>query len=400
MIGCKLLLIETDKHFVIAGQPYENIPVLIDEECRIVTPVLRFIVYLVIQDGRVRSMRTVRNYACSLLDYFSFLEANNIIWNNPYLNDAEHFSLSAIALYRNWSLTLVDRSENRTVSDSTINLRLSVLKRFYEYCYSMGLIDFEPWETLFRIKPEAATHGFLRHTHRQKIIKSNDIVLKTYKNLPKIITLEQCKQLLSAIDSVTFKLITKLILSAGLRKDEITSFSVDHIVKPDLSNMNRRVPIYLEPQQNGQRTKGSKSRTVYISVILMHELWDYLNFGERVIRARQYKEKYGHNSPFVFLNRFGEPLSEQSINNAYSRLYQGPKNKISFRVSPHKLRHTYATIELYAESQRVGTTKALLWVQKRLGHSSISTTSIYLHCIEILQEHELSTYQAELDAME
>lgn len=121
-------LLRTDKHFTIAGQSYENVPVLINEECLIVTPVLRFMVYLVIQDSRVRSMRTVGSYAGALLDYFSFLEANSIEWDESYLNDSEHFSISAIALYRNWSVTLVDDDGLRTVSDSTINLRLSVLK--------------------------------------------------------------------------------------------------------------------------------------------------------------------------------------------------------------------------------------------------------------------------------
>ncbi|EAQ52322.1 site-specific recombinase, phage integrase family protein [Vibrio sp. MED222] len=363
------------------------------------TPVLRFIVYLVIQDGRVGSMRTIKSYAASLLDYFSFLEANNIAWNESYRNDTEHFSLSPIALYRNWSVKQVDENGRRTMSDSTINLRLSVLKRFYEYCHDTALIKHEPWEVLFKVRPEK-TPRFFKHTRGQKIVSSNDLVLKTFKKQPKLISLEQCKKLISVIDNLTIKLITKLILSSGLRKDEVISFTSEHIFKPDLSNLNRRVPINLEPQVNGQRTKGSKPRRIYISVVLMSELWDYLNIGERVIRGKIHKTKHGHNSAFVFLNRFGDPYSEKSLNNAYTRLYTGPFKKINFKVSPHMLRHTYATIELYSESQRVGTTKALAWVQKRLGHSSISTTSIYLHCIEALQDFELSRYQAELDAME
>lgn len=241
--------------------------------------------------------------------------------------------------------------------------------------------------------------GFLRHTRGQKILKSNDLVLKTFKIPPKLISLQQCQNLISAIDNLTFKLITKFILSAGLRKDEIISFTRGHVIKPDLFNMNRRVPIDLVPQLNGQRTKGSKPRRVYVSVALMNELWDYLNFGERVIRGKLHKEQHGHDSVFVFLNRFGEPFAEQSLNNYYVRLCKGPKKKLDFNVSPHMLRHSYATIELYAESQRVGTTKALAWVKERLGHSSVATTSVYLHCIEMLQEHELSTYQSELDAM-
>lgn len=390
-------LINTDHHFVISEQAYPDVPILINDKSEIVKSVFKFIIYLVIQDGRVQSMRTVKNYADALYDYFSFLDANNIEWDEPYLNDTEHFSLSALALYRNWSRTLTKKNNVRAVADSTINLRLSVLKRFYEYCYNAGLIQFEPWETLFKVQPETMP-GFLRHTRGEKIVKSNDLVLKTFKKPPKLLSLEQCKHLIAAIDNQTFKLMTKLMLSAGLRKDEIISLEKRYIYEPSVNQFNKRIPIDLEPSNNGQRTKGSKPRRVYISALLMRDLWDYINFGERVLRGKLYTATHDDESPFVFLNRFGNAYSEQSLNNAYSKL---TNNKcIDFKVSPHMLRHTYATIELFSESQRVGTTKALAWVQKRMGHSSIATTSIYLHCIEMLQEHELSTYQTELDAME
>jgi len=383
---------------VIHGLSYVDTPILIDQHCEIVRPVFQFIVYLTVQDARVQSNRTIKNYASSLYDYFSFLEANEIPWDEPYLNDARHFSLSALALYRNWSTTLVDESGLRSVSDATINLRLSVLKRFYEYSYGAGLIDFEPWETLYKIQPESMP-GMMRHVRGQKIIESNDLVLKTFKKAPKLLSLEQCKQLMSAIDSVTFKLMTKLMLASGLRKDELVTFVKSHVYEPDMANLNKRLPINLEPQKNGQRTKGNKPRRIYISAPLMKELWDYLNFGERVIRGKKHKAKHGTESPFLFLNRFGDTLGATALNNTYTRLRQDKYPKIDFKVSPHMLRHTYATIELYAESQRIGTTKALAWVKERMGHSSLSTTSVYLHCIEMLQQHELSTYQSELDAM-
>lgn len=392
-------LINSSKEFTFKGASLPDMPILIDGDCEIVKPVFRFTVYLTIQDARIQSPRTINNYTSALYDYFSFIEANQLTWDEPYLNDAENFTISVLALYRNWSRTLKDKSGVRSVSDSTINLRLSVLKRFYEYCYSAGIINFEPWETLFKVQLETMP-GFLRHTRGQKIVKGNDLTLRTFKKPPKLLSLSQCKELLSAIDSATFKLTTKLLLSTGIRKDELVSFVVANISEPDLRKLNKRIPIDLVPVEGGQRTKGCKPRRIFVSVPLMKELWDYLHFGERVVRGRKHEEKYGSESQFLFLNRFGSPYGETALNNTYDRLSEGKSPKINFKVSPHMLRHTYATIELFAESQRVGTTKALAWVQKRLGHSSLSTTSVYLHCIELLQEHELSTYQAELDAME
>tara|TARA_R110002124_G_scaffold147630_1_gene312943 strand:- start:13378 stop:14562 length:1185 start_codon:yes stop_codon:yes gene_type:complete len=394
-----LKIINTDQNFTVLNLEYSGVPILVNDQMEIVKPVFRFLIYLVIQDGRIQSMKTIRSYASTLYDYFSFLEANDLHWNEPYLNDSQNFSISAVALYRNWSRSLLKKNGLRTVSDSTINLRLSVLKRFYSYCYDSGLIGYEPWETLFKIESEKMP-SFLRHTRGQRVIRSNDLVLKTFKLPPKLLSLDQCKTLIHAIDNKELKLMTKLILSTGLRKDEVISFEKSSLFEPNMFEPNRRIPINLIPKNEGQRTKGSKPRRVFISVPLMKELWDYINFGEGVTRAKIFEKRYGYNSPFVFLNRFGKTYSETSLNNSYRKLYTGSDNKIDFKVSPHMLRHTYATIELYAESQRTNIVAALAWVKERLGHSSLATTSVYIHCIELMQEHELSIYQQELDAME
>ena len=395
----ELQLIYTDDNFVVSGMTYPRVPILLDGDFEIVKPFFQFIVYLTVQDGRIQSNRTVKNYANALYDYFSFLDANQLLWDDPYLNKENSFTISVLALYRNWSKSLLNDEGHRIVSDSSINMRLSVLKRFYEYCYKASLINFEPWEVLFKLKPERMP-GFLRHTHGQKVIKSNDLMIKTFKRLPKLLSLDQCRELIGVIDNLTMRLITKLILSTGIRKDEVISFSRRYIFEPDMQKPNIRIPISLEPTSNGQRTKGSKARTIYLSAPLMKELWDYLHFGEGVIRTRCHKKSHGKDPYNLFLNRFGEPFSEAALNNFYRTLYVGESKRLSFSVNPHMLRHTYATIELYAESTRTNTTKALAWVKARLGHSSISTTAIYLHCIETLYDQELSSYQAEIDAME
>ena len=392
-------IVNTDNNFTISSLEYSDVPILLNNQMEIVKPVFQFVIYLVVQDGRIQSKKTIKSYVLALYDYFSFLEANELNWDEPYLNDSQHFSISAVALYRNWSRSLLRSNGQRAVSDSTINLRLSVLKRFYEYCHSAGLISFEPWETLFKVQPETMP-GFLRHTRGQKIVRSNDLVLKTFKTPPKLISLEQCRELICSINNRILKLMTKLILASGLRKDERISFEKRYLYEPNMRKLDIRIPIDLVPNENGQRTKGSKPRKIFVSAPLMRDLWDYINFGEGVTRAKKFKTRYGYDSPFVFLNRFGEPYSETSLNNAYRKLYTGVRKKIDFKVSPHMLRHTYATIELYSESQRTNTAAALAWIKERLGHSSIATTSVYLHCIEALHEHELSTYQNELDAME
>ena len=150
------------------------------------------------------------------------------------------------------------------------------------------------------------------------------------------------------------------------------------------------------------KIKGNRPRTVYVSGQLLKDLFDLANFGEGAVRANLYRMAHGESSPYVFLNKHGLPWSEKGLCNAYRKLWcaGGPaKSVLDFKVTPHMLRHTFATLELYAESQNRNLGYALAWVRDRLGHASISTTTIYVHCLDMLGEQNLNRYQQELDAL-
>ncbi|MBT3320043.1 MAG: tyrosine-type recombinase/integrase [Clostridia bacterium] len=109
--------------------------------------------------------------------------------------------------------------------------------------------------------------------------------------------------------------------------------------------------------------KGSKDRIVYISEKTIAEL--------SLWRERQHIE-WG-NADYVFTNCYCNKLDDCDIREmllTYSR-----KAKIEKNVTPHVLRHTFAT-ELRRES------KNIRLVQKALGHSSLSTTMIYTHIVD------------------
>jgi integrase len=161
------------------------------------------------------------------------------------------------------------------------------------------------------------------------------------------------------------------------------------------------------------RTKGSKKRSVFITWQMMATLYTYTKFGERPVRARLFEKANRHPPLVLFLNDNGAPFSTKGLNNRYRDLWNGYEKReksyppaISFEIHPHKLRHTFATMELYYESERIdkfgrkkGLGLALSWIQKRLGHSSLQSTSIYVHCLGQLDNHELNIYQQELDRM-
>ena len=139
----------------------------------------------------------------------------------------------------------------------------------------------------------------------------------------------------------------ELLFASGIRVQELCNIKLKDI---DFVNFFVRI-----------LGKGDKERKVY--------------FGNPAVIAAfsaytQYKEYAGFKSEYLFLNKFGQKLSTQAVRNLiskYTRLAGIEKN-----VTPHVFRHTFATL-LLEEGVDVK------FIQEFLGHSSISTTQIYIH---------------------
>jgi integrase/recombinase XerD len=194
--------------------------------------------------------------------------------------------------------------------------------------------------------------------------------------------------------------MTKLMLQTGLRNEECRTFPTKYLFDPSPERRSRRIKVDLSPSD--MRLKGNRPRRIYVSGQLMKDLFDFVSFGEGAVRAKLYRGTKGAASPFVFLNRAGEPWSEKGLCNAYRKLWcteSSAKPALDFKVTPHMLRHTFATHELYAESRLRNLGFALAWVRDRLGHASISTTTVYVHCLDMLGEQLLNQYEREIDAL-
>lgn len=378
-------LISSTDDFVINGMSYSGIPLLVDSEMQIVEPVLGFIVKRCIERGGVGSYKTIRSYAKALYDYFSFLEANDLDWVPS--KRKQKYAVSVIAQYRDWSASL---SGSNSLKRSTINVRLSVIKSFYEFCLDAQLVDCLPWQPVLKQAFHDAG-SFLGHTKARSKQDSSALMFKTFNSPPKILTVDQVEELLKVDTTETLKMMIKLALAAGLRRDEILSFQRSSVFEPSAQQLTKRIPIDLYPQPGGQRTKGSRARTVYVPGPLLRELYDYAVWSEGADRVKKATEA---DSKYMFLTNAGKEFSENGFNTLLSKLTHS--GKISFKVTPHSLRHTYATLELYAESRTKDIAQALAWVRDRLGHSSITTTMVYLHCMDHVAEKAIHQYQKEL----
>jgi integrase len=369
--------------------------------------------YLQLERGRVHSPRTLKSYSNSLYDYFSFLEAQNLAWNEPPRRTDFGREVSNLSLYQRWCHETYHKGNGDKLKHSTINIRIGQIESFYLWAKgTAGLIDWIPFVVIQKVAPRREHPDAMAHTRAGiRIVESSENRLPIRKEPLKVLTLEECWQLMAAPMSETLRKATWLMLGTGIRNEECRTFPRKYVFDPANLDRNKRIRICLDT--GDMKTKGDKPRYVFVSWTLMNALNQYIKFGEGAARAKLYEDKYGFPPPFLFLNDRGDLYSEKGLNNAYRKLSKGYERNgkfilpaLSFVVHPHKLRHTFATMELYYESEKLdkhgkrkGLGHALKWIQNRLGHSSLQSVSIYVHCLEQLDSSELNDYQQEIDRM-
>jgi len=123
--------------------------------------------------------------------------------------------------------------------------------------------------------------------------------------------------------------------------------------------------------------KGSKERIVPVGKYALQAVAVYLKKSRPILEARQ---KAKEKSSALFLNRFGQDLTDRSVRRLVQKYGLKVSNKSN--LSPHVLRHSFASHLLNAGAD-------LRVVQEILGHVSVSTTQIYTH---ITREELKRTY--------
>jgi integrase/recombinase XerD len=185
---------------------------------------------------------------------------------------------------------------------------------------------------------------------------------KAPRRLPKAITVEQVETLLNSVGgddpiAVRDRAILELLYATGARITEIVSLDLDDLVDPTLLRV---------------LGKGSKERIVPVGRYAQTALDAYL------VRTRPLLAVNGKGTPALFLNQRGGRLSRQS---AWQIIHDASISaKLPGEISPHTLRHSFATHLLEGGADvRV--------VQELLGHSSVATTQIYtLVTVDALRE--------------
>lgn len=176
---------------------------------------------------------------------------------------------------------------------------------------------------------------------------------KLKKYLPTVLSIEEVNQLLDIKLNNDFdyrnKAILELMYGSGLRVSEVISLKSN--------NLN------IENKYVRCMGKGKKERIVPIGEISFKYLVEYLN------NHRTGLLKTDQND-YIFLNNHGKPMSRQGILLMIKK--QAQEKYIKKNITPHTLRHTFATHLLNNGAD-------LRIIQELLGHSDISTTGIYTH---------------------
>ena len=191
---------------------------------------------------------------------------------------------------------------------------------------------------------------------------------KSARHLPDVLTDEEITKIqstfdLSQPDQYRNNVIIEVLYGCGLRVSELVNLK--------LSN------IYDEEQMLQVIGKGDKERWVPINPTALELLQTYIHTVRSHINIKPSEKKY------VFINRLGTRLSRNYV---FMFLKQAVANaQIKKRISPHTLRHSFAT-------ELVENGADLRAVQEMLGHASISTTEIYTHISRDTLRNTIATY--------
>jgi len=275
--------------------------------------------YLTEISNRRLSAHTYKSYKTDLLQFEEFLKHCGVVLEEAQSGDIKFYMSDLL------------RHEQ---SRRTISRKLSALRTFFGFLSRIKIREDDP---TIGIKPP-----------------------KLEKLLPKFLETQETADLLEKPDTKTplgarDSAILETLYSGGLRVAELVSLKLTDI---NLAERNMQAIRIIG--------KGNKERTVILGSKAMEAIVRYAETGRPVL-AKNTKEE---ESDKLFLNRFGTEITTRSVARMLHKYIMLTSGKSG--VSPHTIRHTFAT-------HMINNGADLRTLQQLLGHSSLSTTEVYTH---------------------
>jgi len=276
-----------------------------------------FQIYLEVQ--RNVSKHTLKAYIADVEEFNSFLRESDIIKKSDALINVEPETIR----------TYLSHLYRKKVKKVTVNRKIYSLRSFYKYLLRAGKIKNNPAEMVQTAKIE--------------------------KYMPTFLSVDEMFQLLGAqgdnsVSGLRDHAMLELFYSSGLRLSELAGLNVT-----DLDFRQALVKL---------RGKGKKERIVPVGQKALQAIDEYI---KKTTEVRKECDDNLFNNP-LFLNARGKRITARSIARIVDAMTV--KSGIGRKISPHALRHTFATHLLNAGAD-------LRSIQELLGHESLSTTQKY-----------------------
>jgi len=278
---------------------------------------------------RNASPYTIRNYASDLAQFLEFMR------------DTAVTDLSAVTYVtvRSFLASLHEKQ----LAKRSVARKLSALRSFFRFLMKEGRLAASPLQSIRSPKLDKPLPSFLYPDQTIRLLEAPD------GETP-----------LGARDRAMFE----LLYASGLRVGELVGLDVD--------------AVRLELGMALVHGKGGKERWVPVGEHAADALRIYLERGRSALLAKAPID--GRSTRALFLNRDGTRLSDRSVRRILDKYVDRLADVNG--ISPHTLRHTFATHLLEAGAD-------LRSVQELLGHAHLSTTQVYTH---VTKDHLQSIY--------
>lgn len=256
------------------------------------------------------SQETIDSYEEDLVEFLDFLGREDLNLLDVKYEDVRFFLME------------LDKKHNKA---STVSRKLSSLRGFYKFLMNKEYLNNNPFSLIKTPRKE--------------------------KRLPRFFYYNELEEMFNSIDITTplgqrNRLILEVLYASGVRVSELVNIKLKDINDEEIKVLG----------------KGNKERITRIGDYAREILDLYLKDG--------YKELNKEHSEYLFLNKDGKKLTTRGIRYILDQIIKN--TTIDKKISPHMLRHSFATHLLNEGCD-------ILSVQELLGHESLTATAIYTH---------------------
>ncbi len=313
----------------------------------------------------VEGTKDIKPTCFHLLRYYRFLQANHLSWYDQY----KELQRYPIFLYR----AFLDREiEKGNLKRSVAVAAMSVVRRFYLFCFRHGYISTLPFTVTGRTKyGQVLTDCSIRSESRDTNLQPlNDLDLKHVRDN------WYCNGL-----SLEFRLMISVALCSGLRSIEITDIKPKHFVIPKGFTGRTLTGIWIGPAHEC-KTKYDINRQISMPIWLMEKMNEYHQSDRYLKRKQLYFMNTGDLDAPAFINKDGNMFTTQSINTQWAKLRSAIQENSNphFKHKEHDCRATFGAykLESLVTIKELSMMQALTMLKNEMGHKDLDTTMLYL----------------------